>query len=1315
MDPWSKKVWGIITQVTLILFSLNGATRGEVCHSPLVSNLLPSSFRSSSQLSSSHGPGFAKLNRREGAGGWSPVSSDGYQWLEVDLGERTQITAVATQGRYGSSDWLTAYQLMFSDTGHNWKQYRQEDSIGTFPGNTNADSVVQHKLQHPVIARYVRLIPLDWNPNGRIGLRLETYGCPYNSDVVSLDGRSSLLYRLSPRPRQMTRASISLTFKTLRNSGILLHAEGQSQHSLILELENGKLLLLLRKGRSSSPDSQHLVSLGSLLDNQHWHHVAVEHHSTHLNLTVDKSTLWVQIPAKFTHWDHDQMSVGAAQGLVSRRSDRNFHGCVENLVYNGVNLVELAKQNDQRVTVEGNVTFSCAEPVFVAMTFTSPQSFLWLPGLMELSSAGVSVGLQFRTWNKVGLLLTFDLPKQGGAVWMYLSKARLHLQVHKSGRAPLELSAGSALNDGQWHAVDLISRRGHLSVSVDGGEGATAHANPPFVVTTGGQLFFGGCPAEGSNQECINPFKAFQGCMRLLTVDNQPVDLILVQQRLMGNYSHLQIDMCGIIDRCSPSHCEHGGSCSQSWSTFHCNCSSTGYSGATCHSSIYEQSCEAYKHKGNTSGYYYIDVDGSGPIRPQLIYCNMTEDKTWMVIQHNNTDVTRVRPSPGKDQHSAHFEYTSEEEQLAAVISQSEHCEQELTYHCRKSRLLNTPDGPLLSWWVGGPGAGQVQTYWGGAPPGSQQCSCGLQENCVDPRHYCNCDADRTEWANDSGLLTHKETLPVRSVVLGDVQRPGSESAYRVGPLRCHGDKNVWNAAFFDKETSYLHFPTFHGELSADISFLFKTTSSSGVFLENLGIKDFIRIELSSATEVLFSFDVGNGPLEVRVVAGFPLNDNRWHRIRAERNVKEASLRLDELPAATQEGPVDGHIHLQLNSQLFIGGTASRQKGFRGCIRSLQLNGVTLDLEERAKITPGVQAGCPGHCSSYGSLCQNQGHCVERPNSFSCDCGLSAYTGAFCDREVSASFKSVTSVSYTFKEPVPDELNRSTSSSSSNTLPSSIFSDVTLRAENVSLSFRTSQSPALLLYVGSYTKEYLALLLNKHDMLEVRYRLDSSKDAEILRSKVRNLANGQLHVVTISRLADGVSVQIDLNTKEEFNLTSDVEFNTIRSLVLGRVLDSGELDPELSRLASLGFTGCLSAVLFNSISPLKAALLHADTSPVIVTGPLVQSICGSTSANPYAAEPTHHLSGQSGSVGTGQPLVNAIRSDSALIGGVIAVVIFVTVSALAIMARVLYRRKGTCQSQEVKTVKPEDSPELPFTSQTSSQNGPSENQKEYFI
>ncbi|KAM9727982.1 contactin-associated protein-like 4 [Menidia menidia] len=1275
MDLRSKKLRGVAAQVALMLLILCGNLKAERCHSPLVSGLQPASFRSSSQLSDSHGPGFAKLNRREGAGGWSPQSSDRDQWLEVDLAGRTQVTAVATQGRYGSSDWQTAYLLMFSDTGHNWRQYRQEGSRGAFPGNSNADSVVQHKLQHPVIARFIRLIPLDWNQNGRIGLRLEAYGCPYDSDLVSFTGHSNLLFRLGPTLKQMETESFYLKFKTMKNSGVMLHMEGQNEQSLTLELEKGKLVLLFRKGRRLSPESRFVVSSGSLLDDQHWHHVSVEHHNNHLNLTVDKNTAWMQIPASLSLWVNNQfsfvqMSVGAGRDLDS---NKNFHGCLENLVYNGLNLVHLAKQKDHRVTVKGNVTFACSEPVSVAATFTGPHSFLRLPGGGGASPPGMSVALQFRTWDEEGLLLTFDLPRQEGAVWLYLSRARLHLQTHRPGRAPRHLRAGSALNDGQWHSVDLTSAPGHLTITVDGVDRDT-HAGPQPLITTGGHLFFGGCPAEGSGQGCTNPFGAFQGCMRLLAVNKQPVDLISVQQRLMGDYSHLQIDMCGIIDRCSPSHCEHGGGCTQSWSSFHCNCSGTGYSGATCHSSVYEQSCEAYKHTGNASGYYYIDVDGSGPIKPQLIYCDMTEDKTWMEIQHNNTELTRVHPSAGGSQHRAHFEYASDDQQLEAVIRRSEGCQQELAYHCRSSRLLNTPGGSALSWWVGGPGAGQVQTHWGGAPPGSRGCACGVQEGCLDPGRHCNCDAGHAAWAEDSGLLTHKEVLPVRSLVLGDVHRPDSEAAYKVGPLRCHGDNNIWNAAFFDKETSYLHFPTFHGELSADISFFFKTTSSSGVFLENLGIRDFIRIELSSSTQVLFSFDVGNGPLVVSVEAGSPLDDGRWHRVQAERNVKQAWLRLDRLPAATKEAPADGHTHLQLNSQLFIGGTASRQRGFRGCLRGLQLNGVGLDLEQRARVTPGVRAGCPGHCSSYGGLCRHGGRCLEGPRSFSCDCRASAYAGAFCHTEVSVSFKPETTIIYTFLEQTENEGNRS-----SNAPPASTSSDTSLTAENISLSFRTGQSPALLLYVGSSRGEYLALLLNKQERLEVRYRLDPGKRGETLRSKVKNLADRRLHSVAVSRLADSVSLQIDQNDGEDFNLTADVEFNGVRSLILGKVHNVSGWDPELAGLGSLGFSGCLSAVLFNSASPLKAALLRLNsTSAVAVRGPLVRAACGSAPPNAQEAETTHQQSGQSGSVGAGQPVVNAIRRDSALIGGLIAVAIFILASALAVLARFLYGRKETC-------------------------------------
>ena len=64
-----------------------------------------------------------------GAGGWSPSDSDHYQWLQVDFGSRKQISAVATQGRYSSSDWVTQYRMLYSDTGRNWKPYHQDGNI----------------------------------------------------------------------------------------------------------------------------------------------------------------------------------------------------------------------------------------------------------------------------------------------------------------------------------------------------------------------------------------------------------------------------------------------------------------------------------------------------------------------------------------------------------------------------------------------------------------------------------------------------------------------------------------------------------------------------------------------------------------------------------------------------------------------------------------------------------------------------------------------------------------------------------------------------------------------------------------------------------------------------------------------------------------------------------------------------------------------------------------------------------------------------------------------------------------------------------
>ncbi|XP_023565123.1 contactin-associated protein-like 4 isoform X3 [Octodon degus] len=1169
-----------------------------------------------------------------------------------------EITSVATQGGYGSSNWVTSYLLMFSDSGRNWKQYRQEDSIWGFSGNANADSVVYYRLQPSIKARFLRFTPLAWSPKGRIGMRIEVFGCAYRSEVIDLDGKSSLLYKFDQKSLSPIKDIISLKFKTMQSDGILLHRAGPSGDHITLELKSGKLFLLINSGVAKLSPTHSMINftLGSLLDDQHWHSVLLQRLGKQVNFTVDEHRHRFHTQGEFNYLDLDyEISFGGIPAPSKSVSPplNNFHGCLENLYYNGVDIIDLTKKQSPQIIIMGNVSFSCSQPQSVPLTFLSSRSYLALPTFS--TEEEISVSFQFRTWNKAGLLLFSELHLVSGGLLLLLSDGKLKLNLHPPGKLPSDITAG--------------------------------------------------CPEKSFASKCKSLLGGFQGCMRLISIGNEVVDLIAVQQGSLGNFSDLQIDSCGISDRCLPNYCEHGGECSQSWSTFHCNCTNTGYMGATCHSSIYEQSCEAYKHRGNTSGFYYIDSDGSGPLGPFLLYCNMTET-AWTIIQHNGSDLTRVRNTHPDNPYAGVFEYTASREQLQATINRAEHCEQELAYYCKKSRLANQQDGTPLSWWVGR--TNETQTYWGGSAPGPQKCTCSLEGNCIDDQYHCNCDADRSEWTNDTGFLSYKDHLPVTKIVITDTGRPHSEAAYKLGPLLCQGDKLFWNSASFNTEASYLHFPTFHGELSADVSFFFKTTASSGVFLENLGITDFIRIELRSPTIVTFSFDVGNGPFEISVQSPTQFNDNQWHHVRVERNMKEASIQVDQLPPKIQAAPADGHVLLQLNSQLFVGGTATRQRGFLGCIRSLQLNGVALDLEERATVTPGVQPGCRGHCGSYGKLCRHGGKCREKPSGFFCDCSSSAYVGPFCSDEISAYFGSGSSVIYSFQE------NYSLSKNSSSRA-ASFHGDAKLSREMITFSFRTTRTPSLLLYVSSFYKEYLSVVIAKNGSLQIRYKLNRYQEPDVINFDFKNMADGQLHHVKINREEGVVVVEIDENVRRQVYLSSGTEFTAVKSLVLGRILEHSHVDQDTALAGVQGFTGCLSAVQLSHVAPLKAALRPSHPAPVAVTGHVIESSCvAPAGTDATSRERTHSFADHSGTMDDKEPLTNIIKSDSAVIGGLIAVVIFILLCTTAIAVRI-YQQKRLYKRNEAKRSENVDSAEAVLKSELNIQNAVNENQKEYFF
>ncbi|MEJ1280966.1 hypothetical protein NN561_011913 [Cricetulus griseus] len=263
-----------------------------------------------------------------------------------------------------------------------------------------------------------------------------------------------------------------------------------------------------------------------------------------------------------------------------------------------------------------------------------------------------------------------------------------------------------------------------------------------------------------------------------------------------------------------------------------------------------------------------------------------------------------------------------------------------------------------------------------------------------------------------------------------------------------------------------------------------------------------------AATEVSFSFDVGNGPVEIVVRSPSPLNDDQWHRVTAERNVKQASLQVDRLPQQIRKAPTEGHTRLELYSQLFVGG-AGGQQGFLGCIRSLRMNGVTLDLEERAKVTSGFKSGCSGHCTSYGANCENGGKCIEKYHGYSCDCSNTAYDGTFCNKDVGAFFEEGMWLRYNFQAPVVTA--RTENSADQQPLSPD------LAQELIHFGFSTTKAPCILLYVSSFTTDFLAVLVKPTGNLQIRYNLGGSREPYNIDVDHRNVANGQPHSVNITR------------------------------------------------------------------------------------------------------------------------------------------------------------------------------------------------------
>ncbi|XP_066097594.1 discoidin, CUB and LCCL domain-containing protein 2 isoform X2 [Saccopteryx bilineata] len=112
---------------------------------------------------------------------WAAFATDEYQWLQIDLNKEKKITGIVTTGStmLEHNYYVSAYRILYSDDGLRWTVYRErgveQDKI--FQGNKDYHQDVRNNFLPPIIARFIRVNPTQWQQ--KIAMKVELLGCQF--------------------------------------------------------------------------------------------------------------------------------------------------------------------------------------------------------------------------------------------------------------------------------------------------------------------------------------------------------------------------------------------------------------------------------------------------------------------------------------------------------------------------------------------------------------------------------------------------------------------------------------------------------------------------------------------------------------------------------------------------------------------------------------------------------------------------------------------------------------------------------------------------------------------------------------------------------------------------------------------------------------------------------------------------------------------------------------------------------------------------------------------------------------------------------
>ncbi|XP_058649629.1 discoidin domain-containing receptor 2 isoform X2 [Onychostoma macrolepis] len=182
----------------LTVLLLAGAVKSQVnpavCRYPLGmtgGQIQDEDISASSQWSESTAARYGRLDFDDGDGAWCPdvmvEPVNLKEFLQIDLRTLHFVTLVGTQGRHADgvgNEFAQRYKVKYSRDGTRWVSWRDRQGRQIIEGNSNAYDVVLKDLEPPIIARFVRFMPVT-DPSMIVCMRVELYGCEWLDGLVS--------------------------------------------------------------------------------------------------------------------------------------------------------------------------------------------------------------------------------------------------------------------------------------------------------------------------------------------------------------------------------------------------------------------------------------------------------------------------------------------------------------------------------------------------------------------------------------------------------------------------------------------------------------------------------------------------------------------------------------------------------------------------------------------------------------------------------------------------------------------------------------------------------------------------------------------------------------------------------------------------------------------------------------------------------------------------------------------------------------------------------------------------------------------------